>query len=223
MFRSVASKREVEVTWQVRHEYRVMEQRVLLLYNARGDWNSMVQSVSDERTTYVFAASPSLNESARTYTFRLDSIHCYAWEVIAILCNCRSPAVYLLVPLSQCICRCRWDTLMEAFMEPEPDSRVLDSSGSLASSQASFADGQPSQSQWWRAQDSMPTKDGGFLVSPSFILGLGMETVFPSGAYMVSIQVFDEQGLSGMTAVGATNELCAQASDSVLAVHPSAP
>lgn len=210
-FRSLTDKAEVKVRWEVQHQYRIQEKRVLLLYSAQSDWNGMVQSIANASPAYVFATSPALNETANTYTFRFaQPASCLAWDLAPcdpLLCKRRTPPVY---PYAAC----RWKTLTDAVVAkaPESDGSVQDSSGGFASSQASFSGGESRSSEWWRTRESLPTQDGGTLASPSFLFGLGMEHAFPPGVYMISIQVVDEVGITGSSVVGAAGDLAVAAS-----------
>lgn len=93
--------------------------------------------------------------------------------------------------------------MLEASRKPEELSEVSDSAGGVFTSQASFSAVTSAENAWWQVRGSWPTDDGGSLVSPSLLLGHGLDDSFPTGVYMISIHAVDEHGIQGSSLVGA--------------------
>eukprot|EP00892_Ulva_mutabilis_P010800 jgi/Ulvmu1/8092/UM004_0331.1 len=96
----------------------------------------------------------------------------------------------------------RWIALLEASRMSEQDTDVMDSSGGYSTSQATFSARSADQDTWWQVEGAWPTGDGGSLVSPSMLLGHGLDDTFPTGIYMISIHAVDEHGMPGSSVVG---------------------
>lgn len=189
----------MRVTWEVQHSYAVRDTRLLLLYAEQVSWNEVIQSIANESTQHVLAVSPALNGSASTYTFR--SV-CHGHLL------CCTPRKQLLPPLpgqsltSLSHMACSWRVLIEASRSQERESDVIDSSSGFSTSQATLSGFTLGNVEWWHVQGSRPTEDGGTLVSSSMLLGHGMDDTFPTGMYIISVQVVDEHGVPGSSLIG---------------------